>query len=112
MLLGPLRELLAVTYPANVLAPQTIIAAHPGMKQWLNGALARAYGPGGIVANLDIQLPSTWIGGLAQQHLGQQAVSLPRYQREHLRWTIHEILGADLASIGVTDARIVSYLQP
>lgn len=111
MLLGPLRELLAVTYPANVLAPQTIIAAHPGMKQWLNGALAREYGPGGIVANLDIQLPSTWIGRLAQQQLGQQAVSLPRYQREHLRWTIHETLGGGLDAIGVTDARIVSYLQ-
>lgn len=111
MLLGPLRELLAVTHPANVLAPQTIIAAHPGMKQWLNGALAREYGPGGIAANLDIQLPSTWIGNLAQQQLGQQAVSLPRYQREHLRWTIHEVLGGGLEDIGVTDARIVSYLK-
>ncbi len=112
MLLGPLRELLAVTRPANVLAPQTIIAAHPGMKQWLNGALARAYGPGGIVANLDIQLPSTWIGNLAERQLGQQAVSLPRYQREHLRWNIHELLGSGLDTIGVTDARIASYLQP
>src|SRR5690606_34594595 len=56
-------------------------------------------------------LPSTWIGRLAQQQLGQQAVSLPRYQREHLRWTIHEILGGGLDAIGVTDARIVSYLQ-
>ena len=111
MLLGPLRKLLDVTHPVNVLAPQTIIAAHPGMKQWLSGALAREYGPGGIVANLDIQLPSTWIGRLAELHLGQQAVSLPRYQREHLRWTIHEILGADLAAICVTDARIASYLQ-
>ncbi len=111
MLLEPLRGLLAVTHPANVLAPQTIIAAHPGMKQWLNGALAREYGPGGIVANLDIQLPSTWIGRLAQQQLGQQAVSLPRYQREHLRWTIHEVLTDGLETIGVTDARIVSYLQ-
>ena len=112
MLLGPLRELLAVTHPANVLAPQTIIAAHPGMKQWLNGALAREYGPGGIVANLDIQLPSTWIGRLAQQLLGQQAVSLPHYQREHLRWTIHEALDGDLHAIGLTDARVLAYLQP
>ncbi|WP_160291523.1 exodeoxyribonuclease V subunit gamma [Lysobacter sp. A03] len=112
MLLGPLRELLNVTRPANILAPQTIIAAHPGMKHWLNGALARAYGPGGIVANLDIQLPSTWIGNLAERELGQQAVSLPRYQREHLRWNIHELLGGGLEAIGVTDARIASYLQP
>lgn len=111
-LLGPLRNLLAATRPANVLAPQTIIAAHPGMKQWLNGALAREYGPGGIVANLDIQLPSTWIGRLAEHRLGQQAVSLPRYQREHLRWTIHEVLVGDLPAIGVTDARILAYLQP
>jgi exodeoxyribonuclease V gamma subunit len=110
-LLDPLVQLLAVTQPDNALAPQTIIAAHPGMKQWLNGALARKYGAGGIAANLDILLPSPWIDRLAQQQLQQRAVSLPRYQRQHLRWSIHEVLGGDVAALGITDARIASYLQ-
>ena len=110
-LLDPLTQLLAVTQPDNVLAPQIIIAAHPGMKQWLNGALAHKYGAGGIAANLDILLPSPWIDRLAQQQLGQRAVSLPRYQRQHLRWSIHEVLGGDVKTLGITDARIASYLQ-
>lgn len=110
-LLDPLVLLLAATQPDNVLAPQTIIAAHPGMKQWLNGALAREYGAGEIAANLDILLPSPWIDRLAQQLLGQRAVSLPRYQRQHLRWSIHEVLRGDVATLGITDARIASYLR-
>lgn len=109
-LLKPLTQLLAATRPANVLAPQTIIAAHPGMKQWLKGALAHEYGAGGIAANLDVLLPSAWIDRLAQQQLGQQAVSLPRYQRQILRWSIHEAFGADVE--GVTDGRIAAYLRP
>ena len=36
-----------------------VIAAHPGIKQWLTGALARRMGEGGIVANLEVVLPST-----------------------------------------------------
>ncbi len=110
-LLPPLRQLLAATPPHHVLAPQTLIAAHPGMKQWLHGALAREYGAGGIVANLDILLPSAWIDRLAQQRLGQQAVALPRYQRAHLRWTIHAALVGNLRALGVTDARITAYLH-
>lgn len=110
-LLDPLVLLLAATQPDHVLAPQTIIAAHPGMKQWLNGALAHEYGAGGIAANLDILLPSPWIDRLAQQQLGQRAVSLPRYQRLHLRWSIHEVLCGDVAALGITDARIATYLN-
>ncbi len=70
-LLPPLRQLLAATVPQHVLTPHTLIAAHPGMRQWLNGALAREYGADGIAANLDILLPSAWIDRLAQQQLGQ-----------------------------------------
>lgn len=110
-LLDPLVLLLAATHPDHVLAPQTIIAAHPGMKQWLNGALAHEYGVGGIAANLDILLPSPWIDRLAQQQLGQRAVSLPRYQRQHLRWSIHKVLCGDVTTLGITDARIASYLR-
>ncbi len=110
-LLSPLVELLAATRPDNVLAPQTIVAAHPGMQQWLHGELARAPGMGGIAANLDVILPSAWIDTLAMQLLGQRAVALPDYQQRHLRWTIHEVLTGDLAAIGVADARVAAYLR-
>ena len=110
-LLPPLRQLLAATPPRHVLAPHTLIAAHPGMRQWLTGALAREYGTDGIAANLDVLLPSAWIDRLAQQQLGQQAVALPGYQRQHLRWTIHAALDGDAPVPGVTDVRIAAYLD-
>ena len=108
-LLVPLTELLRVTAPDDALAPQTIVAAHPGMQQWLKLELARAAGVAGIAANLDILLPSAWIDRLARDRLGQQAVALPRYQRRHLRWTIHAALD-QAAELGIDDARIVAYL--
>ena len=110
-LIAPLVELLAATRPTRVLAPQTIVAAHPGMAKWLNGELARAPGMGGIAANLDVTLPSSWIDDLARRTLGKKALSLPRFQQKHLRWTIHELLAGDFASIGVTDARVGAYLR-
>ncbi|MFC0678910.1 exodeoxyribonuclease V subunit gamma [Lysobacter korlensis] len=91
-LLDPLAHLLETQRPEHPLAPQTVIAAHPGMKHWLVGALARRRGLGGIVANLDIVLPSTWLDTLAAQVLGERAVALQPYRREHLRWRIHELL--------------------
>jgi exodeoxyribonuclease V gamma subunit len=91
-LLVPLLTLLDQIPPDNVLAPQTIIAAHPGMKQWLSGALARKRGLGAIAANLDIVLPSDWLDQLAQRVLGESAVALTPYRRDRLRWRIHECL--------------------
>lgn len=93
-LLAPLEGLLAATRPENPLQPQTVIAAHPGMMQWLPGALARQMPSGGIVANVEIILPSQWIEGLARALLGRSAVALPAYQRRHLRWRVHELLEA------------------
>ncbi|MEO7936767.1 MAG: exodeoxyribonuclease V subunit gamma, partial [Dokdonella sp.] len=110
-LIAPLVQLLAATRPINVLAAQTIVAAHPGMAKWLNGELARAPGMGGIAANLDVTLPSSWIDDLARRTLGKKALSLPRFQQKHLRWTIHELLAGNFASIGITDARVSAYLR-
>ena len=104
-LLDPLLSLLDAAPPASVLAPQTVIAAHPGMRHWLAGALARKRGPGGIVANLRITLPSTWLDELAQQALGEGAVALTPYRRDRLRWRIHEALP------GIDDARVRGYLD-
>lgn len=109
-LLAPLENLLAQTRPMHPLAPQTVIAAHPGMKQWLAGALARQVGVGRVVANLDVQLPSTWLDGLSTQLLGARAISLPNYRRGHLRWTLHAMLG-DPSAQGVTDPRVLAYLD-
>jgi len=92
-LIGPLWTLMDRTWPDNVLQPHTVIAAHPGMKQWLGGALARHMGPQGIAANLDIVLPSAWIERQSQKYLDARAVALPHYQSAQLRWSIHELLG-------------------
>lgn len=104
-LLTPLTALLHTFPPEDALAPQTVIAAHPGMKQWLLGALARQRGELGIAANLDIVLPSAWLDRLAREVLGESAVALREYRREHLRWRIHGLLDE------LDDAQIASYLQ-
>ncbi|TNJ32914.1 exodeoxyribonuclease V subunit gamma [Arenimonas terrae] len=103
-LLEPLDHLLATQAPASPLAPQTVVAAHPGMRQWLAGALARRRGAGGIVANLDIVLPTGFLDGLARQVLGENAVSPRGWRREWLRWRIHEVLAAP------PDAALAAYL--
>lgn len=94
-LLAPLDTLLRAAPPAHPLAPQRIIAAHPGMRHWLLGELARLRGPRGVVANLEVRLPSTWLDELAQSVLGAQAVAAKPYRRGALRWRIHAAL-ADL----------------
>ena len=113
-LLEAMVPLLEATQPANILEPQTIIAAHPGMRRWLSDALARRAGPRGIAANLDILLPSAWIERLAEHCLGQPAMAPSRLRKEHLRWLIHEILSQDsstLQALGITDPRLASYLR-
>lgn len=102
-LLDPLQQLLDLVPPAHVLAPQTVIAAHPGMRHWLSAALAHRRGPGGIVANLRITLPSAWLDELATAQLGEQLSLLP-YRRDRLRWRIHEALPS------IDDAQVRGYL--
>ncbi|HEX5757213.1 MAG TPA: exodeoxyribonuclease V subunit gamma, partial [Arenimonas sp.] len=104
-LLAPLLQLLDAAPPADLLAPQTVLAAHPGIKRWLSRALARERGPGGIVANLDVQLPSSWLQQLAQQRLGHAASALAPYRRESLRWRIFEQLA------GIDDPTLQRYLD-
>jgi exodeoxyribonuclease V gamma subunit len=104
-LLDPLVHLLDSCAPADVLTPQLVLAAHPCMKQWLSGALARKRGPSGIVANVDIQLPSAWLDACTQEYLGGSAVALHDYRSERLRWRIHGLLPQLL------DAEISACLQ-
>ena len=110
-LIDPLWTLLDKTWPDNVLQPHTVIAAHPGMKQWLSGALAQHQGAQGIVANLDILLPSAWIERQAHAHLGAGAVALPRYQVAHLRWSLHSLLDSQHSVPGMHDVRVTHYLR-
>lgn len=110
-LVSPLWALLDKSWPQNVLTPQTVIAAHAGMKQWLAGELARHVGTRGISANIEIVLPSTWLDRMARERLGERAVSLPRYQRQHLRWSLHALLEPGRLVPGVSDPRIAAYLQ-
>ncbi|MEY3516652.1 MAG: exodeoxyribonuclease subunit gamma, partial [Pseudomonadota bacterium] len=110
-LIPPLWVLLDQTWPDNILSPHTVIAAHPGMKQWLSGALARHQGAQGIAANLDILLPSAWIERQAHVHLGAGAVALPRYQVAQMRWSLHSLLDSRQGVPGMHDVRVANYLS-
>jgi exodeoxyribonuclease V gamma subunit len=114
-LLEAMVPLLEATKPEHILTPQTIIAAHPGMRRWMTDALARKAGLQGIAANLDILLMSTWIDRVAQEQLGgQHAIGLQAYRRQNLRWAIHAILSQDKAALqvmGLNDPWVMNYLQ-
>ena len=103
-LVGPLLTLMQEFPPEHALAPHSLIAVHPGMQKWLVRELAIRRGLRGIAANLQIELPSTWLDRLAKHVLGEEAVALRPYRREALRWRIHEIIG------GIDDERVNAYL--
>ncbi len=91
-LLDPLLTLLDACPPRDTLAPQAVVAAHPGMRQWLLAALARRRGPGGIVANLDVVLPGAWLDGLVCDVLDAPADAARAWRRDLLRWRVHDAL--------------------
>lgn len=87
-LLVPLDALLTHLPPANLLAPQTVLVGHPGLRPWLRQRLAERRGAGGIVANLEFALPSPWLDGLAQRLGGEALLGVRPWQREVLRWRL------------------------
>ncbi|MBL8246234.1 MAG: exodeoxyribonuclease V subunit gamma [Rhodanobacteraceae bacterium] len=89
-----LAEHLRQQTPASVLAPQTVVVGHLGMKRWLLQRLAEWQPERGrrIAANLDMLLPSEWLDGLALQVLGRQSIAIAPYRRQALRWRIHALL--------------------
>lgn len=87
-LLEPFAALRATELALDPLRPTRVIAAHPGIQRWLVGALARRAGTAGVVANLDLRLPSLWIDDLARRVLGEGALAVAPYRREALRWRI------------------------
>jgi exodeoxyribonuclease V gamma subunit len=99
-LLEPFARLREAELALDPLRPTRVIAAHPGMQRWLVGALARRAGTGGVVANLDLRLPSLWIDDLARRVLGEGALALAPYRREALRWCIVDAFArADLPAL-------------
>ena len=94
------RELFAALEserPAHVLAPQTVVVAHPGLGRWLLGEYARR-GSRGIAANFDLIQPWQWLERTAERVLG--GASDPAFKKENLRWHIHALLPA------LDDARV------
>ncbi|HUD41674.1 MAG TPA: exodeoxyribonuclease V subunit gamma [Dokdonella sp.] len=92
-----LAQTLDAQRPADPLRAQTVLVAHPGLKRWLLGELARrplADGSDGIAANLDLILPWQWLERVAADTLGGDAASAARWRREVLRWRLLEALPA------------------
>ncbi|MBI2398713.1 MAG: exodeoxyribonuclease V subunit gamma [Xanthomonadales bacterium] len=87
-LLGPLEALLEAWPPDELLAPQLVLAAHPGIQRWLTRELARRRGAGDVVANLDVQLPGSWLDAEARARLGASAPTQSPFRREVLRWAV------------------------
>ena len=75
--------------PANPLAAQTIVVAHPGLGRWLLGVLAREQG---IAANYRLLQPWQWLERAAQHALGEAAANDAAWRRESLRWRIFATL--------------------
>ncbi|HWU78155.1 MAG TPA: exodeoxyribonuclease V subunit gamma [Rhodanobacter sp.] len=77
--------------PAQPLAAQTVVVAHPGLQRWLLGRLAQRRGPTGahgIAANYDMILPWQWFERCARRVLGDEALVGGAYRHELLRWRL------------------------
>ncbi|MEW5300460.1 MAG: hypothetical protein WDW36_003390 [Sanguina aurantia] len=77
--------------PANPLAPQTVVVAHPGLKRWLLGRFAQRPGKNGghgIAANIEMILPWQWFERVARRTLGDEALIGGAYRNEVLRWRL------------------------
>lgn len=90
-LLDPLEALLTHLPPASPLTPQTVLVGHPGLRHWLRDGLSRKRREG-IVAHLDIVLPSPWLDGLARRVLGEPLLGIRVWQRDVLRWRLLPLL--------------------
>ncbi|MEP6899587.1 MAG: exodeoxyribonuclease V subunit gamma, partial [Rhodanobacter sp.] len=86
-----LAQQLEAQRPANPLAAQTVVVAHPGLQRWLLGRFAQRAGPEGahgIAANYDMILPWQWFERTARRNLGDEALIGGAYRHEVLRWRL------------------------
>ncbi len=79
--------------PANPLAAQTVVVAHPGLQRWLLDRFARR-GARGIAANIETILPWQWFERTAHRVLGDEALVGGAYRQELLRWRLLQALPA------------------
>ena len=97
VLADALARNLAAARPDNPLAAQRVVVAHPGLGRWLLQRFAAtrdAGGRPGIAANLVFELPGAWLARLMAELLDEPLLEAGPYQREHLRWLVHEELPA------------------
>jgi len=86
-----LAQRLEAQRPANPLAAQTVVVAHPGLQRWLLGRFAQrggAQGGHGIAANYEMILPWQWFEQTARRVLGDEALIGGAYRHELLRWRL------------------------
>ncbi|WP_449428017.1 exodeoxyribonuclease V subunit gamma [Rhodanobacter umsongensis] len=86
-----LAQQLEAQRPANPLAKQTVVVAHPGLQRWLLGRFAQrsgAQGGHGIAANYEMILPWQWFEHTARRVLGDEALVGGAYRHELLRWRL------------------------
>ena len=99
-----LAQQLEAQRPANPLAAQTVVVAHPGLQRWLLGRFAHRPGPRGghgIAANVEMILPWQWFERTARRVLGDEALIGGAYRPEVFRWRLLMALPA-LAATEVT----------
>jgi exodeoxyribonuclease V gamma subunit len=102
VLAGQLAQALDAESSENVLAPRTLVVAHPGLGRWLLRAFAQRDGLRGIAANFDLIEPWQWLERAAESALSEPAGA--DWQHERLRWHIHALLP------DIDDAHVAAYL--
>ncbi|MBS0569370.1 MAG: exodeoxyribonuclease V subunit gamma, partial [Proteobacteria bacterium] len=101
-LAGQLANALDAEPVDNVLAPRTLVVAHPGLGRWLLREFAHRDGMRGIAANFDLIEPWQWLERAAERALIEAAGA--DWKHERLRWHIHALLPE------IRDAQVAGYL--
>lgn len=107
-LVEPLDTLLRAVPPAEPLAPQFVVAAQPGVRDWLAMALARRRGPAGVLANVEFLLPWQWVESCLWGP--DEATLRRRWTRTALIWRIEALLRDPGAIVGLDFAPLNDYL--
>lgn len=75
--------------PANPLAAQTVVVAHPGLGRWLERLLAHK---DGIAANYRLVQPWQWLDDAARHALGEAQSNDRDWRADSLRWKLFALL--------------------
>ena len=86
-----LGERLATPLDVDSLAPDVILIPQPTLRHWLLQTLAERHG---VAANLDLCTPSEFVWRLLRADRADLPDQSP-WDREHLRWRLYALLGAD-----------------